>query len=444
MVALVGVFPKALTLRSLDELEKEIKVRKEAEAKLAALNKELEEIVHKRTQEVVQSEKRFRMLIENSNEVIIVSDMEGNRNFVSEGITRMLGYTPEEYMKMNIFKMVPDEDALALAIVLQKVSDNPHQPYTINLRVQHKNGSWRWVEVVLSGFFDVPGLNGIVINYRDVTERKNDEEKVRKLNEELEQKVVERTNQLQIAVGELEQSKIELSDALQKEKQLNELKSRFLAIASHEFRTPLTSILSSTELVLDNAGPEYEDKRAKHLHRIKSSVNNMNSILEDFLSLSKIEDGKLESIAFRFNLKKMLSELRMEMENIAKSGQQIFLEYEGSEEMVVDEKLLRNTLINLLSNAIKFSHENTNIYLHTLVTNSKIVIQVKDEGMGISDGDKRHLFERFFRSSDVLNIPGTGLGLNIVSKYVELMKGHISLESRLGEGTTFTLVFPAA
>lgn len=138
-----------------------------------------EEELEKRAEEVIQNEKRFRALIENSSEVIIVADIKGNRLFVSEGIQRMLGYTPEEYMKLNIFDMVPPEKESAVRQVLQKIIDNPRQPFMINVNVQHKNGSWHWIEAVLAGFLDVPGLNGIVVNYRDVTERKKDEDAIR-------------------------------------------------------------------------------------------------------------------------------------------------------------------------------------------------------------------------------------------------------------------------
>ncbi|MBI3233203.1 MAG: PAS domain S-box protein [Bacteroidetes bacterium] len=138
-----------------------------------------EEELEKRTNEVIQNEKRFRALIENSNEVIIVSDIDGNRLFVSEGINHMLGYTPEEYMKLNIFDMVSAERKDSVKQVLQKIIDNPRQPFTINVNVQHKNGSWHWIEAVLAGFLDVPGLNGIVVNYRDITERKKDEDAIR-------------------------------------------------------------------------------------------------------------------------------------------------------------------------------------------------------------------------------------------------------------------------
>ena len=156
----------------------DITERKRTEDTIKQLNLELEKRVEEKTKEVIQNEKRFRALIENSSEAIIVSDLEGNRIFVSEGIERMLGYTPQEYMKLNIFDMVPPEEGHSLRRVLQKIVDNPGEPFTINVHVQHKNGSWRWIEAAMAGFFDVPGLNGIVITYRDVTGRKEAEDKL--------------------------------------------------------------------------------------------------------------------------------------------------------------------------------------------------------------------------------------------------------------------------
>jgi len=156
----------------------DITERKKTEETIKQLNLELEKRVEEKTKEVIQNEKRFRALIENSSEVIIVCDLEGNRIFVSEGIKRMLGYTPEEYIKLNIFNMVPPEETHSVRRMLQKIVDNPGEAFTINVHIQHKNGSWRWIEAVLAGFLDIPGLNGIVINYRDVTERKEAEDKL--------------------------------------------------------------------------------------------------------------------------------------------------------------------------------------------------------------------------------------------------------------------------
>jgi len=261
-------------------------------------------------------------------------------------------------------------------------------------------------------------------------------------NEELEKKVSDRTKVLQEAIRELERSRTELSQALEKEKDLNDLKSRFISMASHEFRTPLTTILSSASLISEYNKPEQEEKKTKHIHRIKSAVNNLNDILSDFLSISKLEEGKIHADFIKFNLKDLIEEINSDMLLNAKQNQKIVFTYTGAEVVYLDPKLIKNILINLISNAIKFSTENKNIYVSCIVNESQSVLEVKDEGMGISEDDQKHLFERFYRGKNAFNIQGTGLGLHIVGNYIDLMKGHLHLRSKLNEGTSIQITFP--
>ncbi len=265
---------------------------------------------------------------------------------------------------------------------------------------------------------------------------------IRLLNAELEKRVKDRTMILEEALMEIESSRKELQKALVKEKELNDLKSRFVSMASHEFRTPLATILSSLSLVSKYTGQQNEEKRNKHIERIKSSVHNLTEILNDFLSIGKLEEGKTESSPVLFDIKEFASESVQEMQAVAKQGQQIQYSHTGSRKQVcLDKKLLKNIIINLLSNAIKFSAENKNIRLSTATGNMETALIVSDEGVGISKEDQEHLFERFFRGQNVTNIQGTGLGLNIVSKYTELMNGKIEFESELGKGTKISIVF---
>lgn len=266
---------------------------------------------------------------------------------------------------------------------------------------------------------------------------------IKALNADLEKRVRNRTMVLQEALDELEKTKEEIRHALEKEKQLNELKSRFVTMASHEFRTPLSTILSSVQLIAKYDTEATSDKRAKHVTRIKSAVNNLTEILNDFLSLGKLEEGAIYANPSEFNLVEMVEELAQEMKSVTKDGQGISYRHSGNDKKVcLDKKFLKNILINLTSNAIKFSPEGKNIEISSLINNSHIEIKVKDHGIGIPEEDKEHLFDRFFRASNATNIQGTGLGLNIVSKYVELMNGTIGCKSKLGEGTTFNVEFP--
>jgi len=261
-------------------------------------------------------------------------------------------------------------------------------------------------------------------------------QEIRKLNAELEARVEERTRELNEAIKKLEV-------IIHKERELNELKSRFVTMASHEFRTPLSTILSSASLISKYNNPDDEDKRAKHIQRIKSSVNNLTGILNDFLSLSKLEEGKVHLNPVLFDFNELAEETLEEMEALVKPGQKIDYQKEGNENLIhLDKQAVKNILINLLSNAIKYSGENKTIHFNANLSTSNISIKVTDEGIGISETDKEYLFSRFFRGQNVTNIQGTGLGLNIVKRYIDLMQGSISCESELNKGTTFTILIP--
>lgn len=261
------------------------------------------------------------------------------------------------------------------------------------------------------------------------------------LNDDLEEKVEQRTRELKETLNQLEESKEELTRALNKAQELNDLKSRFVSTASHEFRTPLTTILSSATLVSKYTETNQQANRDKHIQRINSSVKNMIVILNEFLTLGKMEDGKLGASFKNFSLPELLQSLINEMEPLLKNEQHIDYKHTGTADVYLDPSLLKNSLLNLLSNAIKFSPENSPIILASTVSKKEIKISVKDSGVGISAEDQQHLFERFFRGANAVNIQGTGLGLHIVSKYAELMNGKISFSSKLNKGSEFILKF---
>ena len=243
-------------------------------------------------------------------------------------------------------------------------------------------------------------------------------------------------------VTELKKAANEILYALDKERTLNEMKSKFVSIASHEFRTPLSTILTSVTLIDKYQNPDDKEKRNKHIDRIKSSVKNLTEILNDFLSLEKLEAGKIETNLSTFNLPKFAEELKEELQALSKTGQRIEYTHSGEQQSVtLDMQLLRNICINLLNNAIKYSPENSIIEFSSHI-NDTIELKVKDYGIGIPDEDQSHLFERFFRAANVTAIQGTGLGLNIVRRYVQLLKGNINFESQVNAGTTFTINFP--
>ena len=237
----------------------------------------------------------------------------------------------------------------------------------------------------------------------------------------------------------------DMKRALEKEKQLNELKSRFVSMASHEFRTPLSTILSSSSLVekyLDKADGDpasVRENTTRHLKRIKSSVGNLTSILNDFLSLDKLEQGKVEVKPTQIYIDKFAEELMEEIQATFKKGQKIKYAHTGNTNVYLDKQMLKNILYNLISNASKYSNEDSIIEFTSVLDKAGLSITITDHGMGIPDNDQVHLFERFFRAKNVTNIQGTGLGLNIVKRYADLINGKITFNSKEGKGTTFNL-----
>lgn len=266
---------------------------------------------------------------------------------------------------------------------------------------------------------------------------------LKKHNLQLEKKAKERMMILEEAVNELNKTKEDLTSALAEEKELNDLKSRFVSMASHEFRTPLATILSSLSLLRKYGEQNEREKQIKHINKIKVSVNNLTDIINDVLTISKIEEGKVPVASEVLNIRTLTQEIVREMQGITKENQEIIYVHSGIEEISSYSKILKHILLNLLSNAIKFSPEGKPIEIITNIINGNVSIRVKDSGIGISEEDQKHLFERFFRAQNATNIQGTGLGLNIVAKYVEFIKGEITFKSRLNEGTTFTITFSA-
>jgi signal transduction histidine kinase len=254
--------------------------------------------------------------------------------------------------------------------------------------------------------------------------------------------VDERTHILKEALEKLEQSQKELHEALDKEKQLNEIKSRFVSLASHEFRTPLSAVLSSAALISKYTKEEEQEKRNKHIDRIKDSVKQLNDILEDFLSLGKLDEGRISTDPSEFNLREMINQTLADVKVVLKPGQKFNFNYEGEEKINVDKNLLRNILINLISNAAKFSEEDSPITISAKSDHEQNSITATDKGIGISKKDQEHLFTMFYRASNVTNIQGTGLGLHIVKRYLDLINGTVHLQSTLGKGTSITITFP--
>ena len=397
-------------------------------------------------------------LFENATEGIILTDGEGKIALVNPAAEKLFGYQSSELIGQQIEILIPEKFKSHHHHLREGFYERPTNRvmgHGRDLFAQDKYGKEIPVEVSLS-YYHRGGELFVIAFIVDITERKVAEQhllqqkkeleristEVKQLNSELEIKVEERTLILKEALQKLEQSQLELNEALNKEKELNEIKSRFVSMASHEFRSPLSTVLSSASLLSRYTLSEEQEKRDRHINKIKDSVKHLNNILEDFLSLGKLNEGKVEVTVAPFNIKELMQDVVDEVKGLMKKEQLINYTNEGKDTVNSDKKLLRNILINLVGNAVKFSDEGKAVEIRSVVTPENAQITIADKGIGISKDDQEHLFSSFFRGHNASNIQGTGLGLHIVKRYLDLLGGTIHLESELNNGTSFTIIIP--
>ncbi|HQV66486.1 MAG: PAS domain S-box protein [Saprospiraceae bacterium] len=409
---------------------------------------------------------RLQAIFDDAVDGIIIIDSRGIIEEVNKSACVLFGYNEDELVKKSINMLMPQKEAVR------------HDGYLHNYqqsRIPKIIGIGREVTGKRKSGEEFPfwlAVNEVRLNDRtiytgfihDLSEIKNAERRLQMLNEELEKKVIARTYELENVVNQLlalnkqleeeinikikiqqqlKDREAELEKSLLLERELGELKSRFVSMASHEFRTPLSTVLSSVSLIGRYTESDQQANREKHINRVKSTVAHLTAILNDFLSMNKLEEGRIQTFFEDFDPIELFHEVIEEMKTILKPNQQL-INLHSTNGMLVrsDRKIIKNTLINLISNAIKYSKEDGKINCNISVNEKVLDFSVSDEGIGIPDEDQKHLFDRFFRASNVTNIEGTGLGLNIVKKYLEMLDGEISFVSKLYIGTTFNVSIP--
>lgn len=418
-------------------------------------------------QALKKEKERAQRYLDVANTIIVVLNREGKVELLNHKGSEILGYPEEEVLGADWFELVidPEERPEVRQTFEQLMEGRPeateyYESEIVTRRGRHQLIAWR--NAVIQDEEGHP--TATISSGVDITEQRAAERRIEKMNAELEQRVEMRTEELAEAVNQLlninkqlefeiqerkaaetalRKSERELRRAYEREKELSELKSRFVSMASHEFRTPLSTILSSADIIEAYQKTEQQERREKHTNRIKSAVANLTGILNDFLSLSRLEEGKIQHQPVEFEISHFChEEVIDELQGLLKEGQRIRCHGIEERKVYLDKKFLKNILFNLLSNAIKYSDPGDPIDLTMFLKNDQLLITVQDRGIGIPEEEQQHLFTRFFRAHNVENIQGTGLGLNIVKKYVELMNGHITFESKLGEGTTIEVEIP--
>ncbi|HWV66421.1 PAS domain-containing sensor histidine kinase [Chitinophaga sp.] len=386
---------------------------------------------------------RFGALFDYASIGILVTNQWGEIILINDFALNQFGYRREELLGQKVEILIPQRVHTRHEQHRDRYNAHPQsRPMGIgmDLFAVRKDGSEFPVEISLSHYANEEG-HFVIAYVNNITERKKAEEKIENLNNELEAKVEERTGQLTQALEQLKISKEELTAALSKEKELGDLKSRFVSMASHEFRTPLSTILSSAFLVKHYAEEKDQPVRNKHIQRIVNAVSLLTDTLNDFLSVGKIEEGKVQVRLSEFDIQDFFNNIIQEMQELAKEKQTISYHHSGETTVLLDPSLLKHITMNLVGNAIKFSKSDSLIEISTTKNDSEFSLIVKDYGIGMSEEDQQHLFERFYRGTNVSNIQGTGLGLHIVNNYSKLMNGSISCRSELNAGTTFIINF---
>ena len=383
-------------------------------------------------------------VIKNAIDGIITIDDRGKIETINPAACTLFQYLPEEVIGKNISFLMPPPDKQQHDEYLERYR-RTGQAHIIGVGRDvvglKKNGTQFPFRLAVSEvqFLGRKIYAGFI---HDITHQREAEERLKEYTIHLEDLVAKRTQSLEATVEELKTAKEDLSLSLDKEKELGLLKSRFVSIASHEFRTPLTSVQLSASLIEKYAEHLNTPNIAKHVSKIKLAVGNLTSILNDFLSLEKLESGKEKANYYDFNLVKFAEGIAEDMQVMAKQNQNIIYQHTGIDSIIsLDQNLLKTCISNLITNAIKYSGENSFIDFTTEINKNYCIITVSDNGIGIPEADQKHLFEAFFRAHNTGNIPGTGLGLNIVARYTHLMNGKIDFKSALNKGTSFTITF---
>ncbi|MFH6769130.1 PAS domain-containing sensor histidine kinase [Gaetbulibacter aquiaggeris] len=401
----------------------------------------------------------FNLLFEAVSEGVVVVDEAQNIVATNVSAEQMFGYESKELLGKELNVLIPKN---------YHAGHGQHVEGFIHQNVSRKMGIGRDLNGLRKDLSVFPleiGLNPFKFNDRtyvmalviDVSVRKKQEQQILDLNLQLEEKVLRRTRELINAVDELKavntrleaenkrriEAELKTKIALKKEIELNELKTKFLSLVSHEFKTPLSGILTSTMLLGKYKLTEQQENRDKHIKTITDRVHYLNNILNDFLSIDKLETGKIKYNYKDFKLSKVINEVVYNCNLLLKEGQRINYP-DNIDDMYLfqDEKIVELTLSNLVHNALKYSPENTTIDIDVIQDYENTTFIIRDEGIGIPEKDQKNIFNRYFRAENALLTQGTGIGLNIVKTHLENLGGKIKFVSQENVGTKFNVTIP--
>jgi PAS domain S-box-containing protein len=401
----------------------------------------------------------YKICFDNSREGIIVIDEFGKILLANIAVENIFGYKTEELINESVSILLPKSIKQKHEKLVASFHEKPFHRNNFDKRDLygiHKNG--QKVEVLIGlNYFQIEDKHYVKASISDISDYKKKEQIFRNINYKLEQELQDKYKELSAKNKQLrETNKVLLEEinnkiiaekkaksALEKEIELNNLKTKFISLASHEFRTPLSGILTSVTLIDKHSKKNNPEKIEKHVVQIKSMVNHLNNILFDFLALEQLSNSNITYRYKTLNPFELINKIIEETKLILKKNQQInYISHNSNKEVINDYRIISIIITNLLYNAIKYSHVESIIEIDSKIKQNKLIVSIKDYGMGIPKEDQKHIFERFFRAKNAMDIQGTGIGLNIIKGHIDGLGGSISFKSKENVGTEFTFELP--
>lgn len=374
----------------------------------------IEDNIRRKADQLDEAKNLYRLLANNTVDLVCLHNLDTTFKYVSPSIRKLLGYTPEEligHLPVEYFHPtdVKNTQKKLTDFYLNKMKE------PVIARFKKKNNRYIWIEIKANLITENGVLTGFQTSSRDITTRKNADEDIKK--------------------------------ALIKERKLNDLKTNLVSTISHEFRTPMTTIRTSAELIsiyLEGQNFENAIRLQKRVDIITQEIDRIVELMNAVLTLSKEDSGKTNFTPTLIDLQTLCLEIIDKNFSDLKDQRKVNLNVTGKNFLIyADKNLMEYSISNLLNNAFKYSANSGDVILNIISNDSTCAIQVIDNGIGVPKKDLDNLFNTFYRASNTDGIPGTGLGLNIVKNFVEKNNGTVSLQSKLGKGTKVTISFPA-
>ena len=384
--------------------------------------------------ELANLRRQNQLILNSVGEGIYGLDLQGNVTFVNPAAAQIIGWKIDDLIGKSMHAVLHHSKGDGTPYPREKCPIYAAFKDGAVHRVENevfwrKDGTSFPVEYISTPMHDEQGqLVGSVVTFRDITQRKLSEYILQQANEELEQRVQERTS--------------ELSQANQKLQQLNEIRSRFVSMVCHEFRNPLNNIAFAVSSLQRYDRQLSATQKIEYLSDIETNIERMTQMTDELLVIGKIDTEKINIEVEKLDLVQFCQELVVEFKQTHLSSKIKFTSDRTQLQIKMDYRLLRSILINILSNSVRYSPKNSLIKLKLTTTNHLIKFIIEDQGIGIPPEDLTAVFEPFHRGKNVSNIPGTGLGLNIVKRFVDILEGEINIISHLDRGTTVTIQIP--